>query len=38
MLPVAVDKQLGEFSLEAQFESSGRVTGLFGRLAPARRR
>ena len=24
------DKQLGEFSLEATFESQGRVTGLFG--------
>ena len=30
MLKVDVTKQLGEFSLEAAFESEGRVTGLFG--------
>jgi molybdate transport system ATP-binding protein len=30
MLCVDVRKQLGEFSLEAAFESQGRVTGLFG--------
>jgi molybdate transport system ATP-binding protein len=30
MLRVDVAKQLGEFSLEAAFESEGRVTGLFG--------
>ena len=30
MLRVDVTKQLGEFSLEASFESEGRVTGLFG--------
>jgi molybdate transport system ATP-binding protein len=30
MLRVDVTKQLGEFSLEASFESHGRVTGLFG--------
>ncbi len=30
MLRVDVVKQLGEFSLEASFESQGRVTGLFG--------
>ena len=30
MLRVDVAKQLGEFSLEATFESQGRVTGLFG--------
>jgi molybdate transport system ATP-binding protein len=30
MLRVDVAKQLGEFSLEASFESEGRVTGLFG--------
>jgi len=30
MLRVDVSKQLGEFSLEAAFESQGRVTGLFG--------
>ena len=30
MLRVDVKKQLGEFSLEAAFESQGRVTGLFG--------
>src|ERR1700719_5194380 len=30
MLQVDVRKQLGEFSLEACFESEGRVTGLFG--------
>ena len=30
MLRVNVAKQLGEFSLEASFESQGRVTGLFG--------
>ena len=30
MLRVDVTKQLGEFSLEAAFESEGRVTGLFG--------
>ena len=30
MLRVDVTKQLGEFSLEAKFESQGRVTGLFG--------
>lgn len=30
MLRVDVTKQLGEFSLEAKFESLGRVTGLFG--------
>src|SRR5215469_18456184 len=30
MLRVDVVKQLGEFSLEATFESEGRVTGLFG--------
>lgn len=30
MLRVDVSKQLGEFSVEASFESAGRVTGLFG--------
>jgi len=30
MLRVDVTKKLGEFSLEATFESEGRVTGLFG--------
>src|SRR3954470_19194010 len=30
MLRVDITKQLGEFSLEAAFESQGRVTGLFG--------
>src|SRR5271163_4903534 len=30
MLRVNIAKQLGEFSLEANFESEGRVTGLFG--------
>jgi molybdate transport system ATP-binding protein len=30
MLCIDVVKQLGEFSLEASFESQGRVTGLFG--------
>ncbi len=30
MLRVNVEKQLGEFSLAAAFESQGRVTGLFG--------
>src|ERR1700759_1389396 len=30
MLQVDVRKQLGEFSLEAAFQSEGRVTGLFG--------
>jgi molybdate transport system ATP-binding protein len=30
MLRVDVSKQLGEFSLQAAFESQGRVTGLFG--------
>ena len=30
MLRVDVRKQLGEFSLEAAFQSEGRVTGLFG--------
>jgi molybdate transport system ATP-binding protein len=30
MLRVDVEKQLGEFSLHAAFESEGRVTGLFG--------
>ena len=30
MLRVDVSKQLGEFKLEASFESQGRVTGLFG--------
>ena len=30
MLRVDVTRQLGEFSLEAAFESQGRVTGLFG--------
>ena len=30
MLQVDIAKQLGEFSLEASFESQGRVTGLFG--------
>lgn len=30
MLRVDVEKQLGEFSLQASFESEGRVTGLFG--------
>ena len=30
MLRVDVTKQLGEFSLEAAFESQGRVTALFG--------
>src|SRR6201992_1491251 len=30
MLRLDVTKQLGEFSLEASFESEGRVTGLFG--------
>lgn len=30
MLRVDVEKQLGEFSLSASFESEGRVTGLFG--------
>jgi molybdate transport system ATP-binding protein len=30
MLRVDVSKRLGEFSIEASFESQGRVTGLFG--------
>jgi len=30
MLRVDIAKQLGEFSLQASFESEGRVTGLFG--------
>src|SRR6201991_1370684 len=30
MLHVDVSKQLGEFLLQASFESEGRVTGLFG--------
>jgi molybdate transport system ATP-binding protein len=30
MLRVDITKQLGEFSLQANFESEGRVTGLFG--------
>ena len=30
MLRVDVSKQLGDFKLEAAFESEGRVTGLFG--------
>jgi molybdate transport system ATP-binding protein len=30
MLRVDVEKQLGEFSLHASFQSEGRVTGLFG--------
>src|SRR6201999_1281456 len=30
MLRVDVSKQLGEFSLEAAFQSEGRVTALFG--------
>jgi molybdate transport system ATP-binding protein len=30
MLRVDITKQLGEFSLQATFESEGRVTGLFG--------
>ena len=30
MLHVDIVKQLGEFSLQASFESEGRVTGLFG--------
>jgi molybdate transport system ATP-binding protein len=30
MLRVDVEKRLGDFSLQAAFESSGRVTGLFG--------
>ena len=30
MLRVDVTKQLGDFSLQAAFESQGRVTGLFG--------
>jgi molybdate transport system ATP-binding protein len=30
MLRVEVSKQLGDFSVEASFESAGRVTGLFG--------
>jgi molybdate transport system ATP-binding protein len=30
MLRVDITKQLGEFSLQASFESEGRVTGLFG--------
>jgi molybdate transport system ATP-binding protein len=30
MLRVDIEKQLGEFSLSAAFESEGRVTGLFG--------
>ncbi len=30
MLRVDVSKQLGEFKIEARFESEGRVTGLFG--------
>jgi molybdate transport system ATP-binding protein len=30
MLRVDVKKQLGDFALEASFESQGRVTGLFG--------
>ena len=30
MLRVDVVKKLGEFTLEATFESEGRVTGLFG--------
>jgi molybdate transport system ATP-binding protein len=30
MLRVDIEKQLGEFTLQASFESEGRVTGLFG--------
>jgi ABC-type molybdate transport system ATPase subunit len=30
MLSVNVTKQLGEFRLEAAFESNSRITGLFG--------
>ncbi len=30
MLRVAIEKQLGEFTLSASFTSEGRVTGLFG--------
>src|SRR3954447_14148878 len=30
MLRVDIEKQLGEFSLSASFESEGRVIGLFG--------
>src|SRR5258707_14745887 len=30
MLRVEVEKQLGEFSLQASFASEGRVTGMFG--------
>jgi molybdate transport system ATP-binding protein len=30
MLRVDIEKKLGEFSLQASFESEGRVTGLFG--------
>jgi molybdate transport system ATP-binding protein len=30
MLRVDISKQLGDFSLQAKFESEGRVTGLFG--------
>src|SRR3954447_2553875 len=30
MLRVDITKQFGEFSLQASFESQGRVTGLFG--------
>jgi molybdate transport system ATP-binding protein len=30
MLRVDIEKKLGEFSLQAAFESAGRVTGLFG--------
>ena len=30
MLRVDIEKQLGEFSLQASFSSEGRVTGLFG--------
>ena len=30
MLRVDIAKQLGDFTLEADFTSEGRVTGLFG--------
>ena len=30
MLRVDITRQLGDFSLQAAFESQGRVTGLFG--------
>ncbi|MBW8903449.1 MAG: ATP-binding cassette domain-containing protein, partial [Bradyrhizobium sp.] len=30
MLRVDISKQLGDFHIEARFESAGRVTGLFG--------